>query len=241
MRQELQEELFAIEPAFFNRGDVRASAMAFGFECGDGWFNIIKPLIQMAKWKKDNPRRVKVEDDDGKVIFRVPFECVPDTREGWLEHPDRVSRNTVESVKCPFTSDPWFRRNFYCDGGVARDKETEAPIGECPGCEGTNFHVYYQHACERPWEHFQIRQVKEKFGTLRFYSDGHDAEFSGAVLLAEMMSSSICEWCGAWGATTGGKFWLRTLCPAHRAEQDEKDVEREAENKRFREKEQANG
>jgi hypothetical protein len=57
-------------------------------------------------------------------------------------------------------------------------------------------------------------QVKEKFGTLRFYYDGGDDKIDGMVSMAESMSATMCEECGAPGkATQGG--WIRTLCEEH--------------------------
>lgn len=56
-----------------------------------------------------------------------------------------------------------------------------------------------------------VDQVKEKFGTLRFYYHGGDKEISGMVRMAESMSAHICEQCGSPG-TTGGKTWINTLC-----------------------------
>jgi hypothetical protein len=57
-------------------------------------------------------------------------------------------------------------------------------------------------------------QVKEKYGTLRFYYDGGDDYIQGLVALAESMSSCTCEECGAPG-TTDGMGWIRTLCKTH--------------------------
>lgn len=57
-------------------------------------------------------------------------------------------------------------------------------------------------------------QVKEKFGTLRFYYHGGDACTDGMVQLAEMMSATICEQCGNLGKQTTGNY-VRTLCDAH--------------------------
>lgn len=60
-------------------------------------------------------------------------------------------------------------------------------------------------------------QVKEKFGTLRFYYDGGDDFVKGVTYFAESMSSVTCEECGAPGET-GGTGWIRTLCETHRKE-----------------------
>lgn len=62
-----------------------------------------------------------------------------------------------------------------------------------------------------------VTQVKEKFGTLRFYYDGGDDTIDGMVYLAESLSSIICETCGNKGKTRGGG-WLRTLCDEHAKE-----------------------
>jgi hypothetical protein len=60
-----------------------------------------------------------------------------------------------------------------------------------------------------------LDQVKEKFGTLRFYYQGGDDEISGMVRMAESMSAVTCEECGNPG-TTGGQGWISTLCETHR-------------------------
>ena len=60
-----------------------------------------------------------------------------------------------------------------------------------------------------------LDQVKEKFGTLRFYYTGGDDVISGMVRMAESMSAVTCEQCGNPG-TTGGQGWITTLCETHR-------------------------
>ena len=58
-------------------------------------------------------------------------------------------------------------------------------------------------------------QVKEKFGTLRFYTATSDSAVDAAVQMAGEMSARTCEECGSTkGASTRGlrKGWLRTLC-----------------------------
>ena len=65
-----------------------------------------------------------------------------------------------------------------------------------------------------------LEQVKEKFGTLRFYYQGGDEYVHGLVSLAESMSAHICEDCGDTGTTRGGG-WVRTLCDKHEQEYQE--------------------
>lgn len=62
-------------------------------------------------------------------------------------------------------------------------------------------------------------QVKEKFGTLRFYTTGGDDYTRGVESMAEAMSSRVCEQCGAPGKTNSGG-WLTTLCEKHRGEHE---------------------
>jgi hypothetical protein len=59
---------------------------------------------------------------------------------------------------------------------------------------------------------FSIDQIKEKYGSLRFYYTGGDDTIFGMVWLAENLSYSICETCGTTknvGHTTG---WTYTTC-----------------------------
>lgn len=57
-------------------------------------------------------------------------------------------------------------------------------------------------------------QVKEKFGTLRFYYYGGDDIVQAYVNMAESMSSVTCETCGSPGITRSGG-WIQALCDIH--------------------------
>lgn len=62
-------------------------------------------------------------------------------------------------------------------------------------------------------EGYNTIQVKEKFGSLRFYHDGspRTRRIARAV---EHISGAICETCGAPGRTRKGP-WIRTACDQH--------------------------
>lgn len=77
-------------------------------------------------------------------------------------------------------------------------------------------------------EQVVVGQIKEKFGGLRFYYEGGDDQIRGMVTMAEAWAYRSCEECGAPG-TSGGKGWIKTLCPIHRAEADARYAERFAE------------
>jgi hypothetical protein len=50
-------------------------------------------------------------------------------------------------------------------------------------------------------------QVKEKFGTLRFYIEGGDEEVYGMIKMAEAMSRNTCEITGDIGSGTTPPMW----------------------------------
>jgi hypothetical protein len=64
-------------------------------------------------------------------------------------------------------------------------------------------------------------QVKEKFGSLRFYYEGGDETIDGIVTMAESMSGVTCEQCGSPGVQRGSS-WIKTLCDKHHEERNQK-------------------
>ena len=56
-----------------------------------------------------------------------------------------------------------------------------------------------------------LHQVKEKFGTLRFYIGHSNDEMEKRIDVAEDESAKTCEECGAYG-TLKGTGWVVTLC-----------------------------
>lgn len=63
-----------------------------------------------------------------------------------------------------------------------------------------------------------VVQIKEKFGTLRFYLGccGAEANYEAIyarITEAEKQSAITCEWCGAPGTLDTSKHWVITLCP----------------------------
>lgn len=74
-----------------------------------------------------------------------------------------------------------------------------------------------------PGARFQVLQVKEKFGALRFYYQLDEVEESvseavlEAVMLAGEASAHICERCGRPGDHGSKGGWLFTRCPVCQA------------------------
>jgi hypothetical protein len=57
----------------------------------------------------------------------------------------------------------------------------------------------------------RAEQVKEKFGSLRFYTNIDAPEIDAAIEEAERESARTCEKCGEPGKI-GGKHWAKCLC-----------------------------
>lgn len=125
----LDRKLYKLAPHLFagRYGDMRETAMGWGFECGNGWYKIIEEAA-----KKLEPLIVAV---------------------------------------------------------IAKDPKA--------------------------WEfgYYRATQIKEKFGTLRFYSSGGTKEMQDIMDKAMKQSSKICEVCGKPGKLRDDG-WLYTRCTA---------------------------
>jgi ribosomal protein L37AE/L43A len=118
MNKENTRKLIDMFPKLYHgyTKSMTESLMCFGFECGDGWFDLIKELSQ------------KITEID--------------------------------------------------------------PEGECKAV-----------------------QVKEKFGTLRFYTFGSNDQISNLIVEYEEKSAHVCEDCGSnINVKTSGEGWIRSLC-----------------------------
>ena len=143
MKQELDKLLCEKYPKMMvNRNKpMQETCMCWGFECGDGWFNVLDQLM-------------------GNIQHHID----------------------------------WNNKNF--EKGYTQYKQVPQVT---------------------------LDQVKEKFGTLRFYYTGGDDVIDGMVRMAESMSGVTCEECGNSG-TTGGQGWLVTLCETHRTAREERQL-----------------
>ena len=66
----------------------------------------------------------------------------------------------------------------------------------------------------------EATQVKEKFGTLRFYTQGGDETTESFIDEAEEETEHICELCGSKEDIQPTKGWIHYLCPKCRNESD---------------------
>ncbi len=84
-------------------------------------------------------------------------------------------------------------------------------------CDALQFHTDRNN-----YSQVEATQVKEKFGTLSFYTNGIDDYLRGYISFAELMSASICETCGTNQNVTQTKGWIKTICKECLEKKEEK-------------------
>ncbi len=67
--------------------------------------------------------------------------------------------------------------------------------------------------------YYRTSQIKEKFGTLRWYTSGTSDEMNAIITIAEEKSHITCEQCGKPGQSRG-TFWYYTACLDHTEVED---------------------
>lgn len=191
MNQELDAALCAKYPKMFvNRNkSMQETCMCWGFECGEGWYNIINQLCgniqRHIDWKEKQRGFVATYNDmmlQARARNWVPFE----------EYYKHYTEEAREHVRIEI-----LQLNF-------RDVPELIP-------------------------QVTVDQVKEKFGTLRFYYTGGDTYIDGLVSMAESMSGVTCEECGNIGEQRGGG-WVHTYCNPC---EDKRKIAREESDKEY--------
>jgi hypothetical protein len=71
-------------------------------------------------------------------------------------------------------------------------------------------------------ENIVALQVKEKYGTLRFYVSYYTEDLDEIIQRVEQQSACTCETCGAPGKLHG-TVWLYTACDEHTRDADKLD------------------
>lgn len=177
MKQELDKLLCEKYPKMMvNRNkDMKETCMCWGFECGEGWFNILDQLMGNIQHHID----WKEKQYNWAVKYNEMAQQLKDGNSTLFdeEYKDTINLEYKEKRKQELIDQPL--------------REVEQPV-----CQVT------------------LDQVKEKFGTLRFYYSGGDDYISGLVSMAESMSGVTCEECGNPGKQVGGG-WITTLCKEH--------------------------
>jgi len=179
MNSNLDQELCKQYPKIFvNRyKSMEETAMCWGFDCGNGWYNIIASLCANIQHHIDWRRQQRASAlQYNRCLSRA------------------IAGDTAGLV--------WYY-TYGNDPTPQTYKSVENDV---------------EHARFRPVPELVVQvtadQVKEKFGTLRFYYTGGNEFVRGLVAMAESMSAVTCETCGKPGKRVGGG-WVTTLCQEH--------------------------
>ena len=184
MREELDQALCRDFPNLYGDrfGDMRNTAMCWGFP-GDGWEPIIRRLSEkIENWIVEN---IPDETTEELIEFRKMKEWK--IVDGEVVYLDKLSY-TEESLEEHLKKHPWIRKDPTWN-------------------EENKSYIRY----DNPRWHYRATQVKEKFGTLRFYAPGNDLIF-GWIVEAEKESETTCEDCGKKGKLREDLGWYLTLC-----------------------------
>jgi hypothetical protein len=187
MKKELDEALVAKYPKIFKyrHAPMTHTAMCWGFDCGDGWYNIVDVLCSNIQHHVDHKRK-----DRAKTL--------------------RFNRALKRAL-----------------AGDVRPLQMHFSFGE--HAEPTKFGIEYADKAIESGEFKKVpprmpyitaSQVKEKFGGLRFYTNGFTDTIDGMIRMAESMSYRTCEVCGSPGRSNN-HGWISTLCDTHRLERGE--------------------
>ena len=174
MKQELDKLLCEKYPKMMvNRNkNMQETCMCWGFECGDGWFNILDQLMGNIQhhidWKEKQRTNAIKYNEMATQAKAGNFDLFEETMKA-LPNDEYKEKRLVEIVAGDFRPVPELIPQVTLD------------------------------------------QVKEKFGTLRFYYSGGDDYISGMVSLAESLTGVTCEECGNVGERRGGG-WVHTYC-----------------------------
>ena len=174
MKQELDKLLCEKYPKMMvNRNkNMQETAMCWGFDCGDGWFNILDQLMGSIQhhidWKEKQRKWAMEYNEMAAQAKAGNFDLFEETMKA-LPNDEYKEKRLAEIVAGDFRQVP--------------DSIPQVTLD----------------------------QVKEKFGTLRFYYSGGDDYISGMVSFAESMTGVTCESCGNIGERRGGG-WVHTYC-----------------------------
>ena len=174
MRQKLDKLLCEKYPKMMvNRNkDMKETCMCWGFECGDGWFNILDQLM-------------------GNIQHHIDWK--EKQRAGAIKYNEMATQAKAGNFDL-------FEETMKA---LPNDEFKEKRLGEIVAGDFRKV--------PESIPQVTLDQVKEKFGTLRFYYSGGDDEISGMVRMAESMSGVTCEGCGNLGERRGGG-WVHTYC-----------------------------
>lgn len=147
MNQELQNQLVAKYPSIFREyhGDPKVTCMAFGIECGNGWYDLIDNLCDAVQSHADYVNRLfprmkfavvaaQVKEKYGTLRFYADFMYDTDEAAGsdssiLLKHINHINGMISFAEKLSGTTCE------FCGGKCTCEAEKPFPRAECAACQ----------------------------------------------------------------------------------------------------------
>jgi len=186
MTKELDEKLVKKYPKIFaNRyGDMRTTCMCWGFECGDGWYNIIDSLCSNLQWNIDNNNKSYVIEN------KILRKWIPIVRNILMKIPGKYNLKRHRQIN-PMV----YIRSFL--------------VGLVDTLRRKQNYIYIDRG---DYPQIVASQVKEKFGGLRFYVESASEKQHAVISFVESLSYNVCEKCGSMKDIGQTEGWISTLC-----------------------------
>ena len=212
MKKELQQKLYDKYPKIFRQKDLpmTQTCMCWGLNIGDGWYSLIDKLCHQIQWRIDNPAYERTKCISNWIKENILEWCLRKLNNLMYKLARLIAREKRETGFRAYTMEQWNARK------AARPRISnwlEDVANKLPNIEYKMEEIKISQV--------EATQVKEKFGSMRFYYGGGDEHIRGMVSFAEAMSGSICERCGiadqSVGQTSG---WIVTICNKCRKKDD---------------------
>jgi hypothetical protein len=165
---------------------------------------------------KKYPELFGVEEDSQEPFAHFGFECGI----GWYDIIDKACQIIYSEYKHHLYMQKMYKRDLddiektiQKRQSWDKDKTREWIIAHTEA----SYSSYSKMAEEEKERLPKTAQIKEKFGTLRWYVNNADKTSQKIIDFAELMSENTCEVCGEYGKTyTTG--WHKTFCLKHAIE-----------------------
>jgi len=223
VNQELTRKLVHRFPVLYQDfySSMQESAMCWGFDHGDGWEPIIWQLSlaieeelgysELQKWWFLLKKRLAKQWNS--LIYRLS-PVVQDKQKmiGKGVTGDPMRWVVVEKV---YPRDQWLK-DLLVRILPNREDDFKSTLGSFQ-------RLGLKNLAWQPNTGLAVSQVKEKFGTLRFYCSGSDRIYT-FIDMAETLSAVTCELCGKAGKCESVHGWVSTVCGEHsRVKEEEKN------------------
>ena len=198
MNKENTEKLLKTAPLLY--GDYNApmitTAMCWGFECNEGWFSILYDLSVKLE------ALIKKYYDENKEKVRCRA-CNCKRQKHYAHGTDRPGKCLAVHKRPHTLFEPRWRPNKGWNRVMRLVNKLYGSLSyELETCYCDIFDPSISRAS----------QVKEKYGTLRFYMTTSSDEMEKLIDVAEKLSETTCELCGMPGSLRDDCGWYKTRC-----------------------------